>query len=317
MAVYRIGDILRMKREALGITREKLCELSGEICSPQTLYRMECGKVKVKQDVYRKLMECMGELPERNYASVLVSKYQALNLKYEIQMHLVHREYEQAENKLEELKKFLDDKYVRNQQFLLKTKSEIDYQNQKISIEEHLENLWTALRYTIPSIDKIEVEQWPYNCGEFDILIEIASVYDKMKQREEEKNILLQLIKSTEKKYIDNNFYVSRHTHCLVNLSQLISVQNNHEKSIEYCMEGVKELKEQRILGVGYNLLYDLVWNEEKLIQNGMNIKKERVSCKRLLVQAYYLSISQGMEHSAERIKRLYEKNYPDEITLL
>lgn len=66
MAVYRVGDILRMKREALGITREKLCELSGEACSPQTLYRMECGKVKVKQDVYRKLMECMGELPEKS-----------------------------------------------------------------------------------------------------------------------------------------------------------------------------------------------------------------------------------------------------------
>ena len=74
MAVYQIGDMLRMKREALGITREKLCELSEEVCSPQTLYRMECGKVKVKQNVYRKLMECMGELPERNYASVLVSK---------------------------------------------------------------------------------------------------------------------------------------------------------------------------------------------------------------------------------------------------
>ena len=37
MAVYRIGDMLRMKREALGITREKLCELSEEACSPQTL----------------------------------------------------------------------------------------------------------------------------------------------------------------------------------------------------------------------------------------------------------------------------------------
>ena len=81
MAVYRIGDIIRMKREALGITREKLCELSEEACSSQTLYRMECGKVKVKKEIYRKLMEGMGELPERNYASVLVSNYKALNLK--------------------------------------------------------------------------------------------------------------------------------------------------------------------------------------------------------------------------------------------
>ena len=303
MAVYRIGDMLRMKREALGITREKLCELSEEACSPQTLYRMECGKVKVKQELYRKLMECMGELPERNYASVLVSKYQALNLKYEIQMHLVHRDYEQAEKKLKELSQFIDNSYVRNQQFLLKTKSEIDYQNHKISVEEHLKNLWTALRCTIPSIDKIEVEQWPYNCEEFDIIIAIANIYSQMKQREKEEKLLLQLKENTEKRYMDENFYVWRHIHCFVELSQLMCMKQQHEVSMTYCNEGVKESKEQRILGKVYDLLYDLAWNGEKMIQKGIVEKKERESCKRLLVQAYYLSISQGMEHSAERIK--------------
>ena len=53
------------------------------------------------------------------------------------------------------------------------------------------------------------------------------------------------------------------------------------------------------------------------MIQKGIVEKKERESCKRLLVQAYYLSISQGMEHSAERIKRLCEHFYPGEITLI
>lgn len=317
MAVYRIGDILRMKREALGITREKLCELSEEACSPQTLYRMECGKVKVKQDVYRKLMECMGELPERNYASVLVTKYQILNLKYEIQMNLVHREYEDAEKKLEELKKFMDMDYVRNKQYFLKIKSEINYQNQKNSIEEHLENLCMALRYTIPNIEKIEVEQWPYNCEEFDIIIAMAGLYDEMNQREHTEKILLQMKKNTEKRYMDKNFYVWRHKKCFVELSQLMCLKQQHKISMEYCREGVKESREQRILGNVYDLLYDLAWNKEKMIQKGIIEKKERESCKRLLVQAYYLSISQGMEHSAERIKKTYDRFYPGEVTLL
>lgn len=317
MAVYRIGDILRMKREALGITREKLCELSEEVCSPQTLYRMECGKVKVKQDVYRKLMECMGELPERNYASVLVSNYIELNLKYEIQMRLARGEYEQVEKKLEELKKYLDDSYVRNQQFLLEIKSEVDYRNQKITIEEYLENLLTALQYTIPNIDKAEVEKWPLNCEEFDIIIKITNIYGQMKQREKEEKLVLQLIENTEKRYMDENFYVWRHEKCYVELSQLMCIKQQHEISIKYCVEGVKESKEQRILGNVYDLLYDLAWNGEKLIQKGVLEKKERESYKKLLVQAYYLSISQGMEHSGERIKRLCEYFYPGEITLI
>jgi len=66
-----------------------------------------------------------------------------------------------------------------------------------------------------------------------------------------------------------------------------------------------------------YNLLYDLSWNKEELIQKKILNKEERVSCKRILVQAYYLSIAQGMEHSTERIKRLCERNYSDKITLL
>ena len=320
MAVYRIGDILRMKREALGITREKLCELSEEVCSPQTLYRVEYGKVKVKQDVYRKLMECMGELPERNYASVLVSNYKALNLKTEVDVHLVFDEYEQAEKKLEEMEQFLNREYVRNKQYVLVIKSKLAYYTEKISSEENLKNLWKALQYTIPSIDKIELENWPYNNEEFDILFAIANSYSQMKQRKQEEKVLLQLKESTEKKYIEEDYYVSRHTFCLVNLSQLMSIRNQHEMSMEYCRKGVEESKKQLILGSVHYLLYDLAWNTENLIQKGSMEKKERESCKRLLVQAYYLCQAQNLGHDvnvAERIKRLCERFYPGEITLL
>ena len=316
MAVYRIGDMVRMKREALGITREQLCEMSEGICENQTLYRIETGKVKVKQKVYRKLMECMGELPERSYASIMVSDYRALNIKTEINVLLVQRKYEQAEKKLEELKQFMDVDYVRNKQYLLLIKSELTYYKQQISVEEHLENLWKALRYTIPNLDNIEIGRWPYNCEEFDIIIAIANLYDEINQRENSEKLLQQLRKSTERKYVDENYYVSRHIRCFDSLSQLMCMEQRHETSMEYCREGVEESKKQRILGIVFDLLYDLAWNKEKLIQKELLNKKERESCKRLLVQAYYLCIAQGMEHSAERIKRLCERNYPGEITL-
>lgn len=316
MAVYRIGDMIRMKREALGITREQLCEMSEEICGVQTLYRIESGKVKVKQEVYRKLMECMGELPERSYSSIMVSDYRALNLKTEIQAQLAHREYEQAEKKLKELEQFMNKNYVRNKQYLLEVKSKLACYKQQISIEEHLENLWKALHYTIPNLDKIEVDRWPYNCEEFDIIIAIANLYDEMNQRENAEKLLQQLRKSTERKYVEEDYYVSRHMRCFDSLSQLMCMEQQHVTSMEYCWEGVEESKKQRILGIGFDLLYDLAWNKEKLIQKEILEKKERESCKRLLAQAYYLCIAQGMEHSVERIKRLCERNYPGEITL-
>mgnify|MGYP003303299715 CR=1 FL=1 len=63
-----------------------------------------------------------------------------------------------------------------------------------------------------------------------------------------------------------------------------------------------------------------MLTNKENMIQKGIIEKKERESCKRLLVQAYYLSQAQNIEHDAsdgKRIKRLCERFYPGEITLV
>ncbi len=314
MAVYRIGDILRMKREALGITREKLCEMSGEICSPQTLYRMECGKVKVKQSIYRELMKCMGELPERRYASIKVSKYQALNLKKEIHFYLVQREYEKAEKKLEKLEQFMDDRYVRNKQYVLEVKSIIAYSRQEISEEEYLERLWKALRYTVPKLEKIELNRWPYNRMEFEILMDILSAYYNMGDKERKKELAVKLKENAERKYMEEDYYVVWHMQILVWLTQIMSMEKQHEQAIEHCNIGIKEVKNQRILGTVYDLLYDLVWNTEQLVQKGILKEKERALCKKLLVQAYYLNIAQMGNGELERIKRLCNQFYPDEI---
>lgn len=316
MAVYRIGDILRMKREALEITREELCEKSGEICSVQTLYRIECGTVKVKQKVYQKLMECMGELPERSYASVFVTDYQALNLKVMIDILLINGKYEEAEQKLKELELFLVPEYVRNQQYLLKVKSTLAYYQQQISAKEHLENLWKALRYTV-QISSGKLEKWPLNCEEFDIIATITGVYNQINQKEESEKVFLKLLQNTERNYMDDDYYVFRHVMCFVGLSQLACLEQQHEISMGYCIEGMKESKSQRILGGVDHLMYDISWNKEKMIQKELLDKKERESCKKLLVQAYYLSVAQGVKHSTERIKRLCERYHPGEITLL
>lgn len=315
MAVYRIGDMLRMKREALGITREKLCELSEDICSPQTLYRMECGKVKVKQEVYRRLMECMGELPERNYASVIVSNYKDLHLKKEIGMHMFRGEYEKAEEKLEQLEKSMDTSYVRNKQYMGKMK--IDLKNkleENRPPEEYLNDLWDLLRLTIPNLNQIDMEKWPYNGEEYSIICTILGTYTILKWREKEEELLLKLIENNDKRYIEEDYYIARGTNYLDSLSQVMSITNQHERAINYCKDGIEKGKKQRLLASVYHFLYDMVWNREQMIKKEMLPKKERESCKRLLVQAYYISVACKEDYHSERIKKLCDKLYPEEI---
>lgn len=74
MANYRAGDVIRLTRQAVGMTQEMLCE---NICSVETLSRIENGKHKVKRDTYRRLMERMERIPEKNYA-ICTGKYMEL-----------------------------------------------------------------------------------------------------------------------------------------------------------------------------------------------------------------------------------------------
>lgn len=46
MANYRAGDVIRLTRQAVGMTQEMLCE---NICSVETLSRIENGKHKSKK----------------------------------------------------------------------------------------------------------------------------------------------------------------------------------------------------------------------------------------------------------------------------
>lgn len=348
MAIYQIADMIRMRRKALNWTQEELIQIynageesedtsgkknsdqNNEICSVQVLHRIENGEVqRVKLDVYRDLMKKFGLLPERMYASLMVTDTKALNLKIDIDTYFYVDNYERSEKKLQKLEIMMVAGYVRNEQYLMERRATLAYMERKISPEEYLKILWDALRLTIPMIDKIDIAEWPFNEEEFNILSGIGNAYHFMDEREKELEFLLKLKENVEKKYMDTDHYVVWHMRALNGLSKLACREREHKKSMEYCETGIRECKEQRILGEVYDFLYDIVWNKEQQIREGIFdhvesleerealIKKERASCKKMLVQAYDLSLAQCSIRKSERIKKLYEEFYPEEAKLL
>lgn len=332
MAIYRLGSMVSMKRKALKLTQDQLVENfdmdNSEICSTQVLRRIEKGSVgKAKTETFRKLMIKMGVLPERMYASLWVTDGKVLNLRTEIRVHIAQGEYEQAEQKLKRLEEKMVPKYPRNQQYRMERKATLDFKQGKISAEEYFEILWDALKCTVPMLDEIDIAEWPFNVDEFEILYEIATAYHKMDRKEQELELLLRLKTNVENEYMEQSYCIFWHTSILSKLSRFMCMTNQYEKAIEYCEEGIKECKKQNILGSVERFMYDMAWCSENQIRTGTLpegesseqgefIKKERVFCKKQLVQAYYLSVGQGDDRSAERVKKLYEYLYPDEAKL-
>lgn len=333
MAIYRLGPMVHMKRKALKLTQEQLVEDfdkdSTEICSTQVLRRIEKGNVgKVKIEIFRKLMIKMGVLPERMYASLLVTDSKVLNLKTEIHVHICHKEYEQAEQKLQKLEEKMVPEYPRNQQYLMERKATLDFKQGKISAEQYFDVLWSALKCTVPMLEEVDIAEWPFSVDEFKILDGIAIAYHRMGKREEELELLLKLKKNIENEYMERNHYVSLHSYVLSRLSQFMCITDQYEKAMEYCEIGIEECRKHNILGNVHRFMYDMAWYKENRIRRGILpegeslgqeefIKKEREFCKKQLEQAYYLSVAQGDNDSAERIKKLYGYFYPDDTRLI
>src|SRR5690554_3061941 len=104
MGRYRLGDIIRMTRKSLSITQEQLSE---DICSVETLSRIETGKQDPSRDVYELLMERMGRIRERAYSMLSVSDFKVLEKTQQFEGCIKAFDYHRAEYILEDIKKKL------------------------------------------------------------------------------------------------------------------------------------------------------------------------------------------------------------------
>lgn len=336
MAIYRLSEMVRMRREALGMTQDELIEIpdgvgtqDNVICSTDTLRRIEKGRItRVKNEVFKKIMMRFGVLPERIYSSIFVMDSKALNLKAEIHVHICRNEFKQAEKKLERLETMMMPDNPRNQQYLMGQRATLAYKQGELAAEKYLEILLDALRLTVPMLDEIDIAKWPFNENEIDILSNVGNAYSNIDKMDIELEFLLKLKENVERKYMDVAHYVVWHMRALSGLSQMMCITKKYGESLEYCKIGLEECKRWNILGSVFNFLYDIAWSREQQIEedalmidksvNGqeLSVKKERAFCEKQLVQAYFLSFAQGDLHGAERVRKLYEKFYPGEVKL-
>ena len=149
MSSYNVGLIIKLMREAMGISQE---ELSDGVCPVQTLSRIENGKVKVKRTTYRQLMEKMGREGTKNYSLLSTDNFELLDIMVEVNNMLFHHEDEEAEEKLKILKKALSMEEEINYIFVRECELIIDVSLNRISKEENLEELEKLIALTIPDI---------------------------------------------------------------------------------------------------------------------------------------------------------------------
>lgn len=314
MAIYKIGDIIKIKRQALGVSQEELCY---GICEQHTLSNIENGKCKVKQQTYSELMNKLNQYSVKNYGIIRSDNYEMLQITKRIEEKLFNREYEDAEELLNILKKNIDMDYNINKQYILHIESTINYKFKLIDINEYYEKLVEAIKLTIPDFDTIKLSDWAFNESEFQIMMHINTVFTVNNKIEESERLLYDLKVALEKKYLDNSEFTSQYTLVVYNLSNILGNKGNHKEAIKLSEHALEICKKNKKTSMVYYLIGDIAWNLEQLIKKGRLNSSEEKACLELYEKAYYLSYCRKDTVMINFYKQRCSREYPDKIKLL
>ena len=147
METYCIGDVIRIRRQMFGMTKEELCE---GICSVKTLTRIEHKKVKTQMPIVRELFERLGLCAEYIRARVITSEYSLLKLAGEHVWYKNNNKLAEWEKSLNELEEGLCLDIPQNKQFVAYSRCLLQLVKREISQEEFISKLIEIIEYTIP-----------------------------------------------------------------------------------------------------------------------------------------------------------------------
>lgn len=317
MANYRAGDVIRMTRYAVGMTQEQLSE---DICSVETLSRIENGKHAVKQNVYEQLMARMERDTRRSYSICTSKDMELLEERIWLEDALSKHEYEKAELYLDILKRKINDSLI-SRQYVERLEAVVGYQLGRIDAGEMVQKLEETIRLTVPDYERHLLTEdkagktYPFTELEMYTLMSLASAYGYIEQSHKSIQIYETLLLCLKAGYMDENsagkmriVMESNYVHAL-------------EKEGRYCeaLEKSRETLKAAIMNAYGKeippLLLAVVWDIRKICKDsGGNLDDIEHETRKKLRQAYYIAAARKDNVNLNIIKRYYSECFGEEM---
>lgn len=272
--VYCINDIVRIRREMLGITRTELCE-NGILCSERTLRRLEEDGKKIQDSILNALMERLNLSAEYCQAELATSSPEALASMAELRDHIRNWDTEQTDRLLERLRELISLEIPSNRQEWIICHAINEAHKGTITSRQCAERIKEALSCTLPYEIAVKpgakyLTNKEINC--------IHSMVNWTKGEDEEKGRLIALLaeqyEACERDYI---------IFCFINMYELVmdSVASEvgdmgqYDRSDEISLKIITEcLYQRRSFGV-HGGIYNLMWNNEQREKEGIPVRRQ------------------------------------------
>lgn len=244
-------EVIRNGRRASKISQEKLCE---DICTQETLSKIESGKCAPSNKNLTLLLEKMKRNRERIGMNIAADRYEVILLEKQIACAEHMTADEKAKLLITELQEKLDMSVIENRQYVQSRKVRIEQQEGKYSYQEATKNLFDILHMTLPGSNE-EIFLYNLTVKECYILNQIAILLCKNEQKEKGIELWERLLKNYEEKGVHKVFNICDWAMIMGNIAGRMEEIGCVDKPIEMCIERLKtELEIGKGNGIGRSL---------------------------------------------------------------
>lgn len=191
---YCISDVIRRRREMLGMTKKELCE---GICSEKTIGRLEAKKTKPQIEIVRLLFEKLNLSGEYQRAQIVTKDVQAGVIVGDICVYANKRDFKRVEILLGELEQYISLENPTNRQYKEWMEIRIKSESGNILKEEAIQCFEKILEDTVPYEAVLEDGEKYLTNVEMQCLLNIAICIGNAKENKA-LDILLELCKQLE-----------------------------------------------------------------------------------------------------------------------
>ncbi|GFI23241.1 hypothetical protein IMSAGC011_02026 [Lachnospiraceae bacterium] len=196
---YCISDVIRRRREMLGLTKKELCK---GICSEKTIGRLEAKKTKPQIEIVRQLFERLNLSGEYQRWQIVTQDVRAFAIVDKIGICANNRDFKELERLLIEIQQYASMDNLTNKQYRERIELNLNLRQGKMTKEEARQYLVKILEYTLPYKTLIKIGQKYLTNLEIQCALDIAinlgkssmndifiSLYELCKQMQEDEGI--------------------------------------------------------------------------------------------------------------------------------
>lgn len=299
-----LNEVIREMRQAQKLSQE---ELSADICSQETLSRIESGGRSPNRKNAYAMLRRMGLNRGSYYGSIVADDYELYEKVREYKRSIGKREWEAAKCLQRELEERLDLRNPVNKQFIEICQLQEKLQGKDLDYEREIRELKRILGYTWRDFGG-NVYRVPFR-EEVVILNQIAFSLRMLGRMEEAINVYEQILCRYENSVVSNDFHVSSCFLIYVNYTGNLEVSGNLEKAEKIGKDGIAIMLKCQRGDVAGKILANVSCVYEKKM-----MKENTELAEKCLRYSYYLLTLYQNQYYGKLIYNTYQKKYSDKL---